>query len=102
MDLELTDKVAIVTGANKGIGLAITKALAAEGAYAVAGSLSTENLDALDRAPKRRRGGRARRGALRRSRPHAARPRSPSRARTLRAGEQDKRVAPWVQFTAPG
>jgi NAD(P)-dependent dehydrogenase (short-subunit alcohol dehydrogenase family) len=49
MDLELTDKVAVVTGANKGIGLAITNALLAEGAYVVAGSLSTENLDALDR-----------------------------------------------------
>ena len=49
MDLELTDKVAVVTGANKGIGLAITKALAAEGAYVVAGSLTTENLDGLDR-----------------------------------------------------
>jgi NAD(P)-dependent dehydrogenase (short-subunit alcohol dehydrogenase family) len=49
MDLELTDKVAVVTGANKGIGLAITTALLAEGAYVVAGSLSTENLDALDR-----------------------------------------------------
>jgi NAD(P)-dependent dehydrogenase (short-subunit alcohol dehydrogenase family) len=49
MDLELTDKVAVVTGANKGIGLAITEALAAEGAKVVAGSLSTENLDALDR-----------------------------------------------------
>jgi NAD(P)-dependent dehydrogenase (short-subunit alcohol dehydrogenase family) len=49
MDLELTDKVAVVTGANKGIGLAVTKALAAERAYVVAGSLSTENLDGLDR-----------------------------------------------------
>ena len=49
MDLQLTDKVAVVTGANKGIGLAITKALVAEGAYVVAGSLSTENLDGLDR-----------------------------------------------------
>jgi NAD(P)-dependent dehydrogenase (short-subunit alcohol dehydrogenase family) len=49
MDLQLADKVAVVTGANKGIGLAITKALAAEGARIVAGSLSTENLDGLDR-----------------------------------------------------
>lgn len=49
MDLKLTDRVAVVTGANKGIGLAITKALVAEGAYVVAGSLSTENLDGLNR-----------------------------------------------------
>jgi len=49
MDLHLTDKVAVVTGANKGIGLAITKALVAEGAFVVAGSLSTGNLDGLDR-----------------------------------------------------
>lgn len=49
MDLELTDKVAVVTGANKGIGLAITEALVAEGAYVVAGSRSTDNLERLDR-----------------------------------------------------
>jgi NAD(P)-dependent dehydrogenase (short-subunit alcohol dehydrogenase family) len=49
MDLQLTDKVAVVTGANKGIGLAITRALVAEGAYVVAGSRSTENLDGVDR-----------------------------------------------------
>ncbi len=49
MDLQLTDRVAVVTGANKGIGLAITQALAAEGAHVVAGSLTTENLDSLDR-----------------------------------------------------
>jgi len=49
MDLQLTDKVAVATGANKGIGLAITRALIAEGACVVAGSLSTENLDGLDR-----------------------------------------------------
>ena len=49
MDLHLTDKVAVVTGANKGIGLAITKALVGEGAYVVAGSRSTENLDGIDR-----------------------------------------------------
>jgi NAD(P)-dependent dehydrogenase (short-subunit alcohol dehydrogenase family) len=41
LNLELTDKVAVVTGANKGIGFANTKALVAEGAYVVAGSLST-------------------------------------------------------------
>ena len=49
MDLQLTDKVAVVTGANKGIGLAITEALVAEEARVVAGSLSIENLDRLDR-----------------------------------------------------
>ena len=32
MDLELTDKIAVVTGASKGIGLAVTRTLAAEGA----------------------------------------------------------------------
>jgi NAD(P)-dependent dehydrogenase (short-subunit alcohol dehydrogenase family) len=49
MDLGLNDKVAVVTGANRGIGLAVTKALAAEGAFVVAGSRSTDNLDGLDR-----------------------------------------------------
>jgi NAD(P)-dependent dehydrogenase (short-subunit alcohol dehydrogenase family) len=49
MDLHLTDKVAVVTGASKGIGLAITETLVAEGAHVVAGSLSTENLAGLDR-----------------------------------------------------
>ena len=49
MDLHLTGKVAVVTGANKGIGLATTKALVGEGAHVVAGSLSTEHLDGLDR-----------------------------------------------------
>jgi NAD(P)-dependent dehydrogenase (short-subunit alcohol dehydrogenase family) len=49
MNLDLENKVAVVTGANKGIGFAITKALVAEGAYVVAGSLSTENLEGLDR-----------------------------------------------------
>ncbi len=38
MDLGLTNKHALVTGASKGIGLAITKALTDEGAKVVAGS----------------------------------------------------------------
>jgi NAD(P)-dependent dehydrogenase (short-subunit alcohol dehydrogenase family) len=49
MDLELTDKVAIVTGANKGIGFAITRALVGEGALVIAGSRTTDNLEGLPR-----------------------------------------------------
>ena len=49
MDLELRDKVAVVTGASKGIGLAVVRQLAEEGALVVAGARSTETLDGLDR-----------------------------------------------------
>jgi NAD(P)-dependent dehydrogenase (short-subunit alcohol dehydrogenase family) len=49
MDLQLADKVAVVTGAGKGIGLAVTKLLAEEGARVVAASRTTEALEGLDR-----------------------------------------------------
>jgi NAD(P)-dependent dehydrogenase (short-subunit alcohol dehydrogenase family) len=48
MDLELTGKVAVVTGASKGIGLAVTNALVAEGADVVAGARTIDSLEALD------------------------------------------------------
>ena len=48
MDLELTDKVAVVTGASKGIGLAITQALVDEGARVVAGARTTDTLEGID------------------------------------------------------
>ncbi len=47
MDLELAGKIAVVTGASKGIGLAIVQALRAEGALVVAGARSTNSLEGL-------------------------------------------------------
>jgi NAD(P)-dependent dehydrogenase (short-subunit alcohol dehydrogenase family) len=49
MNLELAGKVAVVTGASKGIGLAVTRALVDEGAYVVAGARNTDSLDPIDR-----------------------------------------------------
>ena len=47
MDLMLLDKVAIVTGASKGIGMAVTEALADEGALVVAAARGISSLQGL-------------------------------------------------------
>jgi NAD(P)-dependent dehydrogenase (short-subunit alcohol dehydrogenase family) len=47
MDLELNGRVAVVTGASKGIGLAIARTLLAEGAHVVAASRTAPDLDVL-------------------------------------------------------
>ena len=47
MDLHLAGKIAVVTGASKGIGLAVTHALVAEGARGRRGARSTDSLGRL-------------------------------------------------------
>jgi NAD(P)-dependent dehydrogenase (short-subunit alcohol dehydrogenase family) len=47
MDLELQGKIAVVTAASKGIGLAVARALAAEGAHVVAGARTTKSLEGI-------------------------------------------------------
>ena len=48
MDLGLAGKVAVVTGASKGIGLAVTRSLIAEGARVAAGARNPDALAELD------------------------------------------------------
>ncbi|WP_179466609.1 SDR family NAD(P)-dependent oxidoreductase [Mycolicibacterium vinylchloridicum] len=51
MDTSLTDKIAVVTGASKGIGLATAQALVAAGAHVIAGARhNSEELAALEAA----------------------------------------------------
>jgi NAD(P)-dependent dehydrogenase (short-subunit alcohol dehydrogenase family) len=47
MDLKLAGKVAVVTAASKGIGLAVVKTLVEEGARVVAGARTTKSLEGL-------------------------------------------------------
>jgi NAD(P)-dependent dehydrogenase (short-subunit alcohol dehydrogenase family) len=49
MDLELENKVVVVTGASKGIGFAVAQAFAREGALVMAGARNTGSLDGIDR-----------------------------------------------------
>jgi NAD(P)-dependent dehydrogenase (short-subunit alcohol dehydrogenase family) len=48
MDLELQDKVAVVTGGSKGIGLAVARTLAAEGVKVVVGARTVDAMPAID------------------------------------------------------
>src|SRR3954447_18380406 len=48
MDLELRGLVAVVTGASKGIGLAVARELAAEGLQVVAGARTVASLEGID------------------------------------------------------
>jgi|SRR5271154_70294 len=48
MDLELSGKVAVVTGASKGIGMAVVRELAAEGVKVVAGARHVEALEGIE------------------------------------------------------
>jgi NAD(P)-dependent dehydrogenase (short-subunit alcohol dehydrogenase family) len=51
MDMNLANKVVVVTGASKGIGLAVSQAFAAAGAHVIAGARNnTQELEALEAA----------------------------------------------------
>ncbi len=51
MDMNLNDKIVVVTGASKGIGLAVSQAFAAAGAFVIAGARhNTPELQALEAA----------------------------------------------------
>jgi 3-oxoacyl-[acyl-carrier protein] reductase len=57
MDLELRDKVAIVTGSSRGLGLASAKALAAEGCFVTISGRTHATLHAAAREVAKRAGG---------------------------------------------
>jgi NAD(P)-dependent dehydrogenase (short-subunit alcohol dehydrogenase family) len=51
MELGLRDKVAVVTGASTGIGLAVSNALAAEGTHVVMAARVASQLESVTVAP---------------------------------------------------
>ena len=59
MDLGLTNKVAMVGGASKGLGFAVARALAAEGAHVVIASRDQEAIERAAAAINKESGGRA-------------------------------------------
>jgi len=56
MDLELTDKVALITGAGQGVGREIAKVLASEGAKVVVNDLFSDRCDAVAKEIKEMNG----------------------------------------------
>ena len=50
MDLKLTGKIALVTGSTAGIGLAIARSLASEGAHVYVNGRTQERVDAATAA----------------------------------------------------
>ena len=45
VDIDLSDKVAVITGGSRGLGMSIAKAMAARGAHVVICGRKQENLD---------------------------------------------------------
>ena len=67
MDLELKDKVAVITGGSEGIGFAVAEGLALEGAHVVLIARDSESRRRAGRRNRdqiRRKGARHRRGCL--------------------------------------
>ena len=94
MDLELGGKVAVVTGASKGIGLAVVRTLAAEGATVVAGARTVDALAGLDgvTAVEVDLAAPGRPGALVGPRGRGARPRRRARQQRRRRAAAPRRV----------